>query len=75
MKFKIGSCVCEINDDDVKYWENLSRPYSCSVLADCIGVVMNDGSRYVYKHDTGLMFIPASVKNHAFYESFRTYFD
>lgn len=73
MKFKFGSCICEINDDDVKYWENLTPPSSTSVLSDCIGVVMNDGSRYVYKRDTGLMFIPSSIKVHSFYESFRSY--
>ena len=73
MKFKMGSCICEINDDDVNYWENLTPPPATSVLSDCIGVVMNDGSRYVYKQDTGLMFIPASTKVHSFYESFRSY--
>lgn len=74
MTIKMGSCVCEINENDLKYWENLSRPAADSVLADCIGVVMNDGSRYVYKENTGLMFIPLSVTSNAFYESFRTYF-
>lgn len=72
MKFKMGSCVCEINDDDVKYWENLSYS-SDSVLSDCIGVVMNDGSRYVWKKDAGLMYFPSSMKSIALYESFRTY--
>ena len=61
----MGSCVCEINEDDLKYWENLSCPPSDSVVADCIGIVMNDGSRYVYKHDFGLIYLPSSIKSFA----------
>lgn len=66
MTIKMGSCVCNINEEDLKYWENLSRSAADSVLYD--------GSRYVYKENTGLMYIPSSVTCNAFYESFRTYF-